>query len=273
MAAGEVAGGIAFDNLWIGCGAEIIQEMTEHGIHLIAQRLCRHDSGREEHIEEDDSPLVLERDGDIGDEVPSRVAQHLLHDSLLEEEVEMAFLIVPNAIETIVESDGEVLQREEEGIEDESVDGREEEGEYDGEFEEGIGDADVGIDIHLLVADDGGVVGDLSDGHETGEGGEVETPYGGGDAVGRDGEFVVDKPEADGLAEQHDEKSQQDVGGEEGGEHRLEALEVAFPEFVGQEPRGPGCQRAVEEGHHPDHAADGGIDTVVLDAEHLEDDA
>ena len=120
---------------------------------------------------------------------------------------------------------------------------------------------DVGVVWHTYYHDHG-----IDDG-------ALQHPEGGIHALGRYLHLVVEEPNADGLAEEHDDACNEGVYLERGAEHRGEPLLVALAQGEGDVPLCGGGHGAVDEAEHRHDAAHHVVDAVVLHPEGVQDDA
>ena len=123
-----------------------------------------------------------------------------------------------DAVDAVDEHDDDADGEVQHGVEFEFVEVADDEEVDDEELEGDVEDLDIGVDIHLLVGDDAGVVGGLGDAEHGAEDAALVDPVGGGHAPLGDDELVAEEPQADGLGEDEDDGGDADVDDQRTGE-------------------------------------------------------
>lgn len=183
------------------------------------------------------------------------------------DEVEVCLFKVAEAVDAVYHHDGNPHSQCECSIELEFVEVANGEQVHNEQFEGDVEYLHIGIHVHFLVGDDGGVVWHLRDAEHCSENAELIHPMGGFHSVGRNVELVAQKPESNGFGKYEYHYGDDDMHDEGGGESFGEALFVAFTELKGKESAGGAAHGGVEETHHCHHAAYHAINAVVFHAE------
>lgn len=178
---------------------------------------------------------------------------------------------VADAVEAVDYGHHELQCEEREAPEGKAVVGVKQEGEDDGKTHKCFSQTDIGVDVHLLVGDDRGVVGGLQYAEKTAEDGCLIDPVGGDQAGGGDGKVGVDEPKADCFSGDKDNESEENMDIDGHVEYLAVVALVAFAKLVGEVALGGDGHGAVDYGHKGYYASDHVHDTKVLNAKGFKD--
>lgn len=178
---------------------------------------------------------------------------------------------VADAVDAVDEGDDELKREEGKAPEGEAVVGVKEEGEDDGKTHKCFSQTNIGVDVHVLMGDDGCVVGGLQYAEKTTEDGCLIDPVGGDQAGGGDGEVGVDEPKTDSFSGDKDNESEENMDIDGHVEYLAVVALVAFAKLVGEVALGGDGHGAVDNGHKGYYASDHVHDAKVLNAKGLKD--
>lgn len=123
-----------------------------------------------------------------------------------------------DAVDAVDEHDGYTYGEREDGVEFEFVEVADYQQVDDKQFQRDVEDFDIGVDIHLLVGDDAGVVRGLGDAEHGAQDGALVHPMRGLHASFGDYEFVAEEPQANCLGKHEHHQRDADVDDERAGE-------------------------------------------------------
>ena len=168
--------------------------------------------------------MVLNHPSHIAKNIPRCERQQRLDDALVPHPVEAGLGEAADAVNAVDEHDGEANGEVEDGVKDEFVEVADDEKVDDEELERHVEDLDVGVHVHLLMRDDGSVVGCLGDAEHGAEDAALINPVGGGHAAGGDDELVAKEPQSDSLGKHQNNEGDADVDNQRAGEGGSEAV-------------------------------------------------
>lgn len=108
--------------------------------------------------------------------------------------MEVGFWEVADAVDAVYHNDNNAYGKDEDGVEDEFVKVTNSEKINDEKFEGDVKDLDICINVHFLVGNDGGVIGDLGDAEHGAQDAHLIDPMGGIHASSGDYKLVGQEP-------------------------------------------------------------------------------
>lgn len=187
------------------------------------------------HVNQEIGSLLAGCDAAIAVEVPTGKGDEGFEDGGVPEEVEVGLGEVADAVDTVHHHDEKADGENEDGVEDEFVEVADCEQIDDEELEGDVEDLNIGIDVHFLVGDDGGIIGHLGDAEHGAEDAALIDPMGSCHAPLRDNELVRQEPQADGLGEDEDHHGDTNVDYQSAGKSICQAFFITAPQFERQE--------------------------------------
>ena len=193
-----------------------------------------------EDVEQNIQTLLGGKVGKTAEEAPAGKTEQVLEELAIPDATIAGGVEMAVAVALINEEDEEGDDCIEEGVEDEFVDGGDVEQVDDDEFQHHLHEGDVGVEVHALVGDDGGVVRNAQQVDDELQEGELVDPLGCAHALLGNVELGVDEPETYGLTQYDNKDGEQEIGVHGHAEHHVGLGVVLFAEEVVEETLGGG---------------------------------
>lgn len=156
------------------------------------------------------------------------------------------------------------------GVEDEPVERGHRQQEDRAQLEDGLDDAAVGVDLHLLLRGDKGLEGDRNDAGKEREDAKLIDPARRVHTVGGDVHLPLEYPEAHGLGQKQYHQRYRPEDDDVHPEHFVEGGVVLLPELDGVVAVAGSVHHAVEEGERNDYSADYVVQSEIRFAQDVE---
>lgn len=152
------------------------------------------------HVNQEIGSLLAGCDAAIAVEVPAGEGEEGFKDGRVPDPVEVAFREVTDAVDAIDHHDEDADGQDQEGIEDKFVEVADYQQIDNQQLESDVENLDIGIDVHLLVGDDGRVIWCLGDAQHSAEDAALIDPVGCCHAPFGNNQFVRQEPQAHGFS-------------------------------------------------------------------------